>query len=121
MEQKVKRFKCNIEICQTSTICNTRNAKDFNANNGEFYYELKGIISIENGNIEVSYDDEDGDNFKYIGNEIAIGHWILNRIDSQETASLHSFPKSKMFVGCWDSKDPNEHGFWRIQAKEEIG
>jgi len=110
--------KCDIEFCQISTLKKIKTVEDFKSNREEIYYRFDGIISIENGKLQLSYDNEDGENFKYFGEEIGEGHWKLNLTDGEETASLHSFPKSKILEGYWINSDVEEQGFWRVHIKQ---
>jgi hypothetical protein len=75
-------------------------------------------VTIGSGRIAVSY-DIDGENYRYVGNELAPGHFELSLDDGDGRASLHMFPNSKLIEGYW--KEDGAEGFWRIFLKEEVG
>ena len=69
-------------------------------------------VVIEDGDIEVTYIDEDN-RYTYRGNEIGAGHFKLNGVDFDGTATLHQFPEGRILEGYW--VEDGYRGMWRIQ------
>ena len=68
-------------------------------------------IRINNGEIVVSYEDEDGVVI-YKGKDKGNDHYVLRCPERNGKASLHRFPNNKILEGFW--LEDGYRGFWRI-------
>ncbi|MGH2343040.1 hypothetical protein ACRC7T_16335 [Segnochrobactraceae bacterium EtOH-i3] len=68
-------------------------------------------VSISNGTIAVSYEDENGP-VVYEGAEIEPGHFKLTAPKVSGRATLHRFPNGTLLEGHWF--EDGIRGMWRI-------
>lgn len=83
----------------------------------EAWEHASSIVNLEDNRITVSYDIGDL-NYRYIGDEIALGHFNLTLEQGDGRASLHMFPGSKIMEGYW--VEDGARGFWRLILQEVI-
>lgn len=78
----------------------------------EAYEDEQCEIRIDDTEIVISYEDEDGFVI-YKGKNEGNGHYVLTCPDRNAKATLHQLPGSKFLEGYWT--EDGERGFWRIK------
>lgn len=73
-------------------------------------------VTIDAQNISIDYSDE-GESYRYAGQEHGHGHYILYCHSIKGEATLHRLPGSKFLEGYWI--EDGERGMWRITLKNE--
>lgn len=111
------RRNCEIELVSITVAKGMGTVEKFKSDREFLYYTYDGIISMEDNKISLSFDNEDGENFKYLGEENGSGHYLLKSTDSDEKCTLHGFPSSKILDGYWLDKENDDEGFWRVRIK----
>jgi hypothetical protein len=70
------------------------------------------LVRLGSGQIEVSYQDDEGETVRYFGSEAGVGHYELSAPDAEGRATLHMFMGSRILEGYWS--EGNSRGMWRI-------
>lgn len=75
-------------------------------------------VMLDQGLIKVRYEDEDGNEIIYSGQELSEGHYELRCPELSGHATLHRFQNSKILEGSWVEK--GTRGFWRIVLLQKL-
>jgi len=78
--------------------------------------DLHCQVRIDDDEIVVTYEEDDGGYPLYRGQNDGTGHFVLQCPANHGRATLHRFPNGQILEGFWDEE--GYRGFWRIRLQE---